>query len=209
MNESVVRIGAALFVAAMIVVGIGFALVQQGGDAAPIALAEELVEDQQGLEPNCAPLFDARGALIFELDESTSSGANVGEPVSATDPEGGTVSYALVGSGKDAFSLDSESGQLTTKDGVEFDHDAKPSYSMFVVATDEDGEASCVAVLVSVVDNSYTHVHEEKRTVCRRTRVDGGCDRRFRPLTTTITVTTCATHRHDGTHPPHSTGPCH
>jgi len=201
---------AALVTSAVLIIAVGVFIMHQGPAGVGVAEAEQEQEEAMlRAVLNCAPLFDADATLVFDLDESNLPGANVGNPVSAIDPEGFDLSYSLLGDDADAFDIDGATGQLTVKDGVSLDRDTKESYSVFVVASDVHDAASCARVQVNIVDNSYSHTHTEKRTVCRRYRVDGGCDRRFRPLTTTITVTTCESHRHEGTDPAHSTGPCH
>lgn len=54
--------------------------------------------------------------------------------------------------------------------------------------------ATPTATETSATSETHTHSYQ----VCRRTRNDGGCDRRFRPLTRTVTYT--HTHSDECTH---------
>ena len=47
----------------------------------------------------------------------------------------------------------------------------------------------------------FTHTHAVSKSVCRRTRVDGGCDRRYNPIRVTINVQ--STHSHPAGTAPH------
>ena len=71
--------------------------------------------------------------------EQSAAAAIVG-PVSATDPNPGqTVTYALGGADAASFTLNANNGQLSTKAGVNYDYEAKPSYAVTVTATDDSG----------------------------------------------------------------------
>ena len=81
---------------------------------------------------NRAPAF---GGLTATRDvaEGTASGQPVGDPVAANDPDtGATLTYSLEGTDKDSFEIVSDSGQIQTKSGETYNHEAKPSYSVTV-----------------------------------------------------------------------------
>ena len=97
------------------------------------------------------PVFNPT-AVTRAFAENTAAGQNVGEPVSATDADtGDTLSYTLGGTDDAAFDIVETSGQIRTKAGVSYDHEAKASYSVTVTAS--DGTASADAtVTINVSD---------------------------------------------------------
>ena len=99
---------------------------------------------------NTAPSFDA-ASTTRSVTENAEPGANIGVPVTATDPDSGdTLTYRLGGPDAAAFNIDSASGQLLTRDAL--DHEAKASYSVTVVAQDSDGESASVEVTIAVTN---------------------------------------------------------
>ena len=107
---------------------------------------------------NEAPAFTTSAALVLSVMEGT-SGA-IGSPVSATDPEGGTITYTLTGADASSFAIDSATGQLSVGTGTTLNHEQKASYGFNVVATDDDATplsaSRAVTVNVSDVDESLT-----------------------------------------------------
>ena len=92
---------------------------------------------------NEAPVFDANMETTLSVAEDSPASTKVGSAITATDPEGDTLTYSLVsfiGSETDAaaFEIGSASGQITTRSGVNYDHDAKPTYTFIAVATEKD-----------------------------------------------------------------------
>ena len=47
--------------------------------------------------------------------ENTAAGEDIGNPITATDSDGGTLTYSLEGTDADSFTIVSTSGQLQTK----------------------------------------------------------------------------------------------
>ena len=93
--------------------------------------------------------------------ENAASGDALGT-VSATHPEGATLTYSVSGAGvaefnKD-FALDSSSGEITVKSGATTDFESKPSYTVTLKATDSDGETDTIQLTITVrnVDESGT-----------------------------------------------------
>ena len=101
---------------------------------------------------NQRPVFD-ESAPTRSLAENTPGGQDVGNPISATDPEGGAVSYRLA-SGDDAgsFAVVSSSGQLRTRAGATYDYEVKNRYSVTVEADDRNGGTATIGVTIHVDD---------------------------------------------------------
>lgn len=113
---------------------------------------------------NAAPSFSA-AAVTREIAENTSSGANIGSPVAATDPDtGATLTYSLGGTHADNFTLSSTTGQLSTKSAL--DRESQAAYSVVVSVSDGLGpfgqtdtssdDSVKVTIRVTDVDEPFT-----------------------------------------------------
>ncbi len=105
----------------------------------------------KGLPPvlNTAPEFDAE-TDERSVAENTDAGENIGAPVAATDADDDTLTYTLGGADAASFDIDAATGQLMTKDAL--DYETRTSYEVMVTATDEDGLEATVTVTVNVTD---------------------------------------------------------
>ena len=101
--------------------------------------------------PNAAPVFPGDSATR-ELPENSAAGVNVGAAVTAMDDDGDTLAYTLEGTDAASFDIDASTGQIQTKSGVTYDHEAKPSYSVTVKADDSNGGTDTIAVTINVAD---------------------------------------------------------
>ena len=100
---------------------------------------------------NNAPVFDS-AAVSRSVAENTAAGQNVGAAVTATDADtGDTLTYTLGGTDAASFDIVSTSGQIQTKTGVTYDHEAKASYAVTVTASDGTATADAT-VTISVTD---------------------------------------------------------
>ena len=99
---------------------------------------------------NRAPTFAQQG-YTRSVEENSGSGTAVGSPVTATDPEGDTLSYALSGTGSDLFTINA-GGQISTASGASLDHETTASYTLTITASDGNGNSATAAVTVSVTD---------------------------------------------------------
>ena len=99
-----------------------------------------------------APAFGA-ASYAFSVAEDAAVGAAVGT-VSATDPEDGTVTYAITaGNEAGAFALDTGTGALTV--AAALDHETVASYSLTISASSGDhAVTTTVAVAVTNVDEA-------------------------------------------------------
>ena len=91
-----------------------------------------------------------------ELNEDTAVGANIGPAVKSpvVPPAGsGTVTYSLVGADAGSFEINSGTGQLRTKAGVDYDFEARTghSYELTVVATDPGPDPDVITSIDVVV----------------------------------------------------------
>ncbi len=97
----------------------------------------------------CLLLFDA-APYAFTIGESAAIGDPVGDrPITATDPQGGTVSYAIeAGNAGGAFALHAATGALTLAAALDFV--AEHEYSLTVRATSTAGGSRDVDVAIAV-----------------------------------------------------------
>ena len=96
------------------------------------------------------PSFDADTASR-SLAEHSPAGTAVGEPFTATDPEGDALTYSLEGADAAAFRIDA-TGQLYTVDGVDYDYAVKSTYAVVVHADDGNGGSDVIAVDITLTD---------------------------------------------------------
>ena len=100
---------------------------------------------------NNAPVFSS-SSVSREIAENTAAGVDVGAAVTATDADAGdTLGYMLGGADVASFDFVGTTGQIRTKSGVSYDHEAKASYTVTVTAS--DGTATAAAsVTIGVTD---------------------------------------------------------
>ena len=92
---------------------------------------------------NEPPEFDP-AAPELEVAENYEAGANVGDPILATDPESATLAYSLSGADSDLFAIAPLSGQISVGAETELDYES-PS--------DFDGD-NIYRLVVQVTDNT-------------------------------------------------------
>ena len=99
------------------------------------------------VDANNQPPMYAQFNVIIEVDENVPAGTLIGEPVTATDREGGLV-YTLGGDDAALFGIDARTGQLST--AAVFDYETDDLRIMTVTATDPEGESATIDVFVLV-----------------------------------------------------------
>ena len=104
---------------------------------------------------NEPPEFDS-AAATREVPENTEAGENIGDPVTAADPDtGDTPAYTLGGTDANFFDIDTSTGQLQTHAAL--DYETKSSYTVTVTASDGALTATVdVTVTVTNVDEAGT-----------------------------------------------------
>ena len=98
------------------------------------------------------PAFEDGASASRVVAENAATGTAVGTAVAAMDAVGKGLAYSLAGANATDFAIDTSSGQLTT--AAVLDHEAGPSRSVTVSATDADGGATSIPVTVAVSDVS-------------------------------------------------------
>ena len=103
------------------------------------------------VETNVAPTFPGVGTTR-EVAENSPAGADVGEPVTAEDANGDTLTYTLEGTDAASFDFDASTGQIRTKSGVTYSYEFRTRYSVTVKADDGNGETATIAVTINITD---------------------------------------------------------
>ncbi len=79
-----------------------------------------------------APYFE--DDVTLTIDENTPPGSLVGDAVTATDPDGDTLTYSLSGTDAPSFVIDGSNGQITVSSGTVFDYESGPARYTVIVS---------------------------------------------------------------------------
>ena len=110
--------------------------------------------------------FNARGAQppVEFLDgtaaprsvlEDTPAAQDIGAPVDAVDADGDALTYTMNGADAGHFTIDANTGQLQTRDPV--DYETTSSYSLTVTASDGSGNTKDIPVTIQVIDDAIDY----------------------------------------------------
>ena len=104
--------------------------------------------------PNTAPSFPATESGIRSVAENTQAGEDVGASVAATDADNDPLTYTLSGVDDASFEIDASSGQLKTKEAL--DYETRSSYAVTVTVSDGRGGSDSIALTITVTDVDET-----------------------------------------------------
>ena len=102
------------------------------------------------VKENNAPVFVEGSATERSIPENTPAGKNIGSPVSATDEDEDVLTYTLSGVDAAAFGIVSTTGQLQTRDPL--DYEQKNAYAVTVLVSDGNGGTDAIGVAINVTD---------------------------------------------------------
>ena len=116
----------------------------------------EATDDAPTPDANNAPEF-AAATDTREVAENTAAGENIGAPVTATDADDDTLTYALGGTDMASFAIDPATGQLMTKAALDYeipaDADTDNNYEVTVTASDGNtADDATIAVTITVTN---------------------------------------------------------
>ena len=106
------------------------------------------ITDVDEAPPNRPPVF-AADSTTRSIAETTRANLKIGEPVSATDPDGNTLTYSLEGTDAASFSIETSTGQLKTKAAL--DRSTKSQYSVIVKVSDGKGGTDTITVTINIL----------------------------------------------------------
>lgn len=98
------------------------------------------------------PVFSEGSQTSRSLPENAQPGNDVGDPVSARDPQGGTVTYRLSGANAALFTIDERTGQIGIAEEAAFDFEVQDTLWITVVARNSDGASASIRVVVRITD---------------------------------------------------------
>ena len=132
-----------------------------------------------GTAANATPAFPEGASTDRSVYENVGGGINVGSPVAALDPDGGrdVLTYSLGGADAGSFRIVPATGQIRTRDGITYDHEARDTYSVTVEARDVHSETDRISVDIHIVDLGSVCVSPPRTAAqLRRRGVDGSMD---------------------------------
>ena len=101
--------------------------------------------------PNNPPAFSADTA-DRSVPENTAAAQDVGAVLTATDADSDTLTYTLEGTDAASFDIVFGSGQIRTRTGVTYNHEAKSTHTVIVKADDGNGGTDTITVTITVTD---------------------------------------------------------
>ena len=94
--------------------------------------------------------------IVRSIAENTAAATNIGKAVSATDADSDVLIYGLSGADADFFDINTGTGQLKTKDKLDFEAEGSATtnnaYVVTVTATDPSGADAMNSVTINVTD---------------------------------------------------------
>ena len=117
--------------------------------------------DEDSTTTNQAPTITA---ATYSIAENSVNGTVLGT-VEASDPDGDTLTYTIVsGNDAEAFSLDSESGELIVSTSPALDFETTPTFNLGIEVS--DGSLSDLAIFtISLTDVEEDEEEEEEETL--------------------------------------------
>ena len=138
---------------------------------------------------NSPPAFSATTA-DRSVAENTAAGQDVGAVLTATDADSDTLTYTLEGADAASFDIVSGSGQIRTKTGVTYNHEARSTYTVIVKADDGNGGTATVTVTIAVTDVDEPPGRPEAPSVSGTAGSNTSLDVRWAPPSNTGPVIT-------------------
>ena len=123
----------------------------QIGETPVMATSENAVREVPDV--NNPPVYES-ASVMREVEENSGTGIAVGDPVTAADADGDTLTYTRTG-GADmaAFTIDSTNGQLKVGEGTMLDFEgAQTTYVVEVTAKDPFGKSDTTTVTITVTN---------------------------------------------------------
>jgi len=129
------------------------------------------------VDENSGPVFAGNRTTRF-VKENTPTGVNIGSAVTATDKDDDTLTYTLGGTDAETFSIIRSTGQLKTREALDFE--TKNSYTVTVTVSDGRFTAY-IAVDITIIDVDETPPPELGSSRISISEIMFGSERRFSP----------------------------
>ena len=118
-----------------------------GTDTGRVNVTVTAVDDEPA---NRSPRFNEGATTTRTVPENAAIGTAVGEPVSATDEALDTLHYSVLVTGQKYFSVDVETGQITT--AAPLDYETQSQYAVQLRVRDGQGGSDGINVTITVED---------------------------------------------------------
>ncbi len=102
---------------------------------------------------NLAPVFTEGETTTRTVSENTAANVNIGDAVTATDANDDNLTYTLGGTDATTFDIDTSTGQLKTKEPL--DYETKNVYTVSISVSDESLTDN-IAVTINITDIDET-----------------------------------------------------
>ena len=120
---------------------------------AEAVLAGRIADSADRPSPNIKPAFTETAPVTRSVGQGTAAGRSIGSPVRATDDDPGDIlTYSITGSDAGLFSIDPGTGQLRTKDVL--DYEPQGTNEKIVTVQVRDGFSSNYTHLPNEVDDT-------------------------------------------------------
>ena len=139
---------------------------KDGYDTVNARTIEAQTDNKVLAEPpsNGFPGFTESYPSTRTIAENVAGGSNVGSPVSATDPDGDTITYLFAEYYSDKFGVDPATGQIVLDEDESLDYEAKRTYYVRVILRDSKdlfGDADVEYDVSRLVTINVTNAEEE------------------------------------------------
>ena len=98
---------------------------------------------------NDPPVFPA-ATTTRSVSQNAQPGANVGQPLTATDADGDVLTYSLTGVAASDFEIEEHTGQVTLRQGTVLDPETQPSYTGTATVTDPSSASATTDLTITV-----------------------------------------------------------
>ena len=106
-----------------------------------------IINVENPVVPNSAPAFDPPTPRVLTVDHGTAANMNIGVPITATDPDGDTLTYSATPTRSDLWDVDATTGQFSTQAVI-------PNQTItdrfHLTATYPDGATASIGVTITV-----------------------------------------------------------
>ncbi len=99
---------------------------------------------------NDRPTFTDGDSTTRQVTENTPAGVAIGAPITATDPDGDSLTYILGGADVLSFDIGATTGQLIAKGPM--DYEAKSGYSVIVGVRDGKGGTDTITATINIIN---------------------------------------------------------
>ena len=106
-------------------------------------------------------------AVTLSIAENTAANVNIVGTITATDPDGHTLTYSLSGTDASHFSIDTSTGKIKTSSALDFE--TKRTYTLTLTASDGRGRfgTATVTVTIKVTDQNDPPIFSDGTSTTR------------------------------------------